>query len=171
MKRFIGWIMALGVFVLFALPAFAADALTDAGRTADDAPLWVKIVAGFWMLVAAIVLPYVRGRIRKGEEDKKKAGAKTEALDTLANAVASIYLTIVQPLKAKGEKLNGAVVRQAAFDKAKELAPDAAKAVYEAWGKEKVLSLIHRIANKQGANKVSQPKTETTSDGDSPSPA
>jgi hypothetical protein len=160
----------LWVFVLFALPTFAQDALTEAGKTADDAPLWVKVVAGFWMLVAAIVLPYIRSRIKKGEKDKEKAEAKTDALDTLANAVASVYLTVVQPTKAAGTKIDGKAVRALAFNKAKEMAPEAAKAVYEAWGKDKVLSLIHRIANKQGANKPSILNAEPN-DGVSPSPA
>ncbi len=79
---------------------------------------------------------------------------------TLEKAVASTYLSYVRPGRANGG-FDGKTARQRAVQTAKDNAIPAAKAIYELWGDDLVEAAVHRIANRQGADKPAKPKPES----------
>lgn len=155
-----------GLFVFMAALFFAG--LAVAQEAAGGAQLQPAAGGGLLAQATPIVLAiigalfgWLRLRQQKSEDDSKKSEAEKEAerqaMAMLEKSVAATYLSYVRPQrKANGGKFDHKVARTRAMETAKANALPAAKAIYELWGDDIVEGVVHRIANRQGADKPSK---------------
>lgn len=167
------------LFTFFAALLFCAVGFAQEAGAAAIAPSAgggvMEMLTPIVIAVIGMAFGWLRMRQQKAEDAKTEADKKSEeeriaerqALATLEKSVAATYLSYVRPLKKSGKGFDHKEARRRAFVTAKGRATSAAKAVYELWGDDLVDAAIHRIANRQGADKPSSaPKPEAANTDD-----
>ncbi len=157
-------LFVVGLF-MFAFTALAAEEASTTPQVAEGAPGWMSAATPIVLALIGALFGWLRMRQQKGEEKSQKSEeekeAERKALQDLQAAVANTYLSYVSGAKEDG-KFDGAIARSKALATAKKSAIPAVKAIYELWGDDKVEALIHRIANKQGADKATVAEEDKT---------
>jgi len=107
----------------------------------EGAPIWLVVFDYAWKIVIPLVFAYFAKKYKDNE-------AKKAAFLAIETAVDQTYLTYVKKAKEDGDFQSGAA-RNMAVELAKNVASKAGKKVLNAWGKDALTSLVHRVANRK----------------------
>ncbi len=142
------------VILVFALAAVAVAAEPPVlAPPPEGAPIALTYIFYALSGLVPIVLGYLKLRIDRSDRAEAQKKAEKEAIEGLHDGATSVYLSYVKAAKADGS-FDPETARTEAVETAREMVGPAARAVYEAWGKEKMRALAHRIANKLAGKKA-----------------
>ncbi len=144
------WLAMILIFTLAAV-VLAGEA-PELVAPPEGAPAALTYIFYALSALVPLVLGWLKLRIDRSDKAQAQKDAEKEAIDAMYNGVAATYLSYVKAAKA-GDAFDPEIAREKAVSTAKEMAGPAAKAIYEAWGKDKLKALAHRIANKLSGKK------------------
>lgn len=119
----------------------------------EGAPIALTYIYYALSALVPIVLVWIKLRIDRSDKTEAEKKAEKEAIETLHDGVSATYLAYVKAAKLDGS-FDPEMARTEAVETAREMVGPAARAVYEAWGKEKLRTLVHRIADKLAGKKA-----------------
>lgn len=155
-KRAAGVILlALTLVFMLGATAFAQETAPSLVAPPAGSPVILYIVYAILSLVGMLGVAWMKGRIDRSDKADDEKKAEKDAVDSLWNGAASTYLAYVQTAKVDGN-FDQKEARRRAVAAGKKMAGPAAKALYELWGDDKLDALVHRFANRQGADRASE---------------
>ena len=151
-KRAAGLILfVLALCFMLGTVALAGEAPTLVAPP-EGAPMALTYIFYALSALVPLVLGWLKLRIDRSDKAEDQKKAEKEAINGMYNGVAATYLSYVRSAK-ESPGFNHELARHKAIATAKEMVGPAAKLVYEAWGKERLRTLAHQIANKLSGKK------------------